>query len=497
MIGESKEQNEVWMTGRREDKGSNAVTALPDTPAGRRLRDVLSLADSATPESVASFVAAYYTPENRDREKIGKRIATFMDWRARGGFDILEIIESRPHVLEAVARQPWSDEYWRLAVEVAEEDGHAIKAVLLGRTPMPVIENPGADHTVAETIVAYAEKLAAAELFSGSLLVARHGEILAEAAFGLANRDFDIPNSIDTRFNVASLTKSWTAIAICQLIEAGRIGFDDCVARFVDYPDAGWAQKITIRQLLSHTSGLGDYFIPEFDARSRRDMRSIDDYLDLCRHNKPLFEPGTSWKYSNVGMVLLGKIIEIVTGADYFDHVEEAVVRRAGMASAGFFELDYVNPKTAVGYHKTWSLKGPRMYNSLFEGVVRGGPAGCAYATARDIFAFTQAFAAGRLVSPAMAEAMTTAKPELGSPDYGYGFAIHPERALYGHSGGLIGASSNLDIVRDPDGWVIVILCNDLSMRAPVLKARQLIGVRVPEAEEGRAYLPRAGMTAR
>ena len=92
---------------------------------------------------------------------------------------------------------------------------------------------------------------------------------------------------------------------------------------------------------------------------------------------------------------------------------------------------------------------------------------------------------------------MTTAKPDLGSPDYGYGFAIHPQRVLYGHSGGLVGASANLDITCDPEGWVIVIAANDLSMRAPALKARQLVGVTVPEAEEGRSYLPRSGLTAR
>ena len=96
-----------------------------------------------------------------------------------------------------------------------------------------------------------------------------------------------------------------------------------------------------------------------------------------------------------------------------------------------------------------------------------------------------------------MVHLMTSAKPELSSPDYGFGFFVHPERALYGHSGGLIGASANLDITCEPEGWVIVVLANELSMRAPVLKARQIIGVTVPEAERGRSYLPRAGMTAR
>ncbi|MCI5077465.1 serine hydrolase domain-containing protein [Oricola sp.] len=472
-------------------------TVLPDTPAGRRLSEFLVAVETATPETVIAFVAANYTPENAGREPVEKRIATFMDWKARGGFEILEITESHPLTLETVARQPRSDERWKLAIEIADADDHPVEAVLLGRAALPVIDDAGEDRVAAEAIVAYARTLAEADLFSGCVLAARHGEILAQGAFGLANRDFEIGNRIDTRFNVASLTKSWTAVAICQLVEAGRVSFDDPVSAYLDYPDAEAAGRITIKHLLSHTSGLGDYFVPEFDRTSRRDMRTVEDYLELCRAYKPSFAPGERWKYSNVGMVLLGRIIEIVTGRDYFEHVEDAVLRRAGMDASGFFELDYVNENTAVGYHKVWSAKGPRMYNSLFEGAVRGGPAGCGYAPARDIFRFAEAFKAGQLVSPAMAELMTTAKPELNSPDYGYGFAIHPERALYGHSGGLIGASSNLDMTLDPQGWVIVVLCNDLSMRAPVLKARQLIGVTVPEAEEGRAYLPRAGMTAR
>lgn len=470
---------------------------LPNTPAGQRLAQVLEFIAEASPEAVTAFVAAHYTVENAAREKPEKRIAAFMDWRERGGFEILDVLESRDGFVETLARQPYSDEHWRLAVETSEDPPHPIAAIMLGRSPLPIMEHPGPDQMVADNFVAYVRKLAAADLFSGAVLIARHGRILGQVACGYANRDFDIGNTIDTRFNVASLTKSWTAIAICQLVEAGEIAFDDPVSKFINYPDEAAAKTTQVRHLLSHTSGLGDYFVPEFDRRSRRDMRSVDDYLDLCKYYAPSFEAGTRWKYSNVGMVLLGKIIELVTGANYFDYVEKAVVERAGMTDSGFLELDFVNKKTAVGYHKVWSLKGPRMYNCLFEGVVRGGPAGCAYSTVQDIFRFAEAFRADRLVAGRTRKLMTTPKPELNSADYGFGFALHPEGVLYGHSGGLIGASSNLDIIQEPDGWVVVVLCNDLSMRAPVLKVRQLIGVTVSEAEGGRAYLPRAGMTAR
>lgn len=482
----------------QDEKNHPASTApIVEAAAGCLLAELQEFIRQATPQRIADFVSRRFTEENAKREPMEKRIATIMDWQARGGFEVMETIEDLPSYIETRARHPFTDEYFRLAVETDEGPEPRYAAIRLGRAPMPVVSAPSDDMTVAGEIASYAQKLARADLFSGTILVARNGSVLAEEAFGQANRDFKVLNTIDTRFNVASLTKSWTALAICQFIEAGRLSFEDKVSQFINYPDAQAAESIRIKHLLSHTSGLGDYFIPEFDSKSRRDVRTIDDYLAICQEYKPSFAAGEQWKYSNVGMVLLGKIIETLSGTDYFTHVEKFILARTDMKEAGFFELDYVNERVAVGYHKTWTTRGARIYNNLFEGAVRGCPAGCAYATARDIFNFSQAFLSGRLVSPEMAQLMTTPKPELNSPDYGYGFAIHPEEVIVGHSGGLIGASSNLDMIRDPDGWVVVVLCNDLSMRAPVLKARQLVGVTVPEAEEGRSYLPRAGLSAR
>jgi len=258
-------------------------SSLPQTASGRRLSEVLRLIRTATPETVCAFVKEHYTEENAKREKPEKRIATFMDWRTRGGFEVLEILESREDYLVVQARQPYTDEYWRLALRTGEGSAQPIAALLLGRSPMPVIENPGSDEDTARNVLAYAARLAVADLFSGAVLVGRHGKILGQAAFGYANRDFDIENRIDTRFNVASLTKSWTAVAIAQLAEAGILSLQDPVSKFVDYPDRKTAQSTRVEHLLSHTSGLGDYFVPEFARRSRCDMRSVDDYLELLQ----------------------------------------------------------------------------------------------------------------------------------------------------------------------------------------------------------------------
>jgi CubicO group peptidase (beta-lactamase class C family) len=196
-------------------------------------------------------------------------------------------------------------------------------------------------------------------------------------------------------------------------------------------------------------------------------------------------------------MVLLGRIIELISGHNYVDYLQKHIFDVAGMKDTFFPELDQVNPRIAVGYGRKWNESGLRIVNNLYDNAVKGCPAGCAYGTVSDIFCFAEAFNSSLLVSRDMAQQMTAAKPELGSPNYGFGFAVMPDRAIYGHSGGLLGASSNLDISKDPDGWVIVILANDIGMRAPTLRARQLIGVMVHEPEGSRAYLPNAGRRIR
>jgi CubicO group peptidase (beta-lactamase class C family) len=420
-----------------------------------------------------------------------------MEWRQRGAFDLSSTPVSDETYIEAVVDQPYTGERWKLGVKVEEASPHRISELLLGRAPLPIQPPDRSDAIVAREIVDYAGRLAERDLFSGAVLVARCGAVLAEGAFGLANRDFGITNTLQTRFNVASLSKSWTAVAIAQMVEQGELDFEDPVSRYVDYPDPASASAIKVKHLLSHTSGLGTYFNERFYGSARHFIRTVDDYLNLTAGEPPAFLPGEKWDYSNTGMVLLGKIIEIITARTYFDHMRTALFAPASMDTADFIYLDEVNEQVAVGYTRKWGLGGSRWTNNIFENFVGGCPAGGGYGAILDIHRIVEALKAGRLVSTEMVECLTTAKPELNSHHYGYGFSIHPERKLFGHSGGMLGCSANLDIVLDPPGWTIVILANDLGMRPVALKARQLIGVTVPEADEARAYLPRGGLTRR
>lgn len=471
---------------------------LPVTPAGKRLAEIISLTRNATPSAVIEYVQSNFTPDCASFAPIDRRIGSFMDWKARGGMDVVGISVSESHRIEVTTRQARTDERRMLAVVVEAEAPYRVEQLLIGRSPLPIIDPPLDDQTAAHSFIDYTERLADLGLFSGAILIARHGTVLAEKTFGLANRDFDIPNNLETRFNLGSINKMWTAIAIAQLVESGTLSFDDPLSKFIDYPDAESAARICIKHLLTHTSGLGCYFNEVYDRTARHRMRTVDDFLALSKDQRLAFEPGTDWRYSNLGMIVAGKVLEVASGHSYFDYVQANVLNPSGMKHAGFFELDHVNKNLAVGYAERWTAAGVQILNNTFEHVVRGGPAGGSFATVGDLFQFAEALKSGKLVSRQMFETLTTSKPELNSPYYGYGFGIHPGRAFYGHNGGFTGISSNLDIFENPSGWVIVVLANDLAgMRPVALKARQLIGLTIPEPTETKACLPTAYLRRR
>ena len=452
---------------------------------------------TATPESVKAALPQLFTQKNLDRESLERRIGAFLEWRKRGSFELVNVEKSAKQRLELEIRFPITDDHWRLHVVLAEDGSGKIEELLMGRAALPILKGGEAAQVIADRFIEYITHLGEQELFSGAVLIGCGDQILGETAVGWANRDFEIPNTTNTRFNLASLTKSWTAIAIAQLIEQQHLSLSSKLCDLVAFDGHTFDDRIEIKHLLSHTSGLGDYFGPKFDETPKSSIRELDDFLRLAKTFDPAFAPGTQWNYSNIGMILLGKIIEKLTGQSYYNAIAQNVLTPAEMSDAFFPHFDRVNPTCAVGYGNQWTINGPIQINSLYSWAVRGGPDGCSYGTVHDVWGFAQALAKNTLISSEMYTTMTSPKPELGSDDYGYGFAVLPDRAVIGHSGGLIGASANLDIINAPKGWTVIILANDLSMRTPVIKARQLIGVTMQERDEALPHLPRAGLTAR
>jgi CubicO group peptidase (beta-lactamase class C family) len=316
--------------------------------------------------------------------------------------------------------------------------------------------------------------MAARDNFSGTVLLAKAGKPLYRAAFGEANKDFGVKNTVDTKFNLGSMNKMFTAVAVMQLVEAGKVSLEDTLGKFMRAgsmrPDV--LSKVRVKHLLTHTSGLGSYFSDEWDRQSRALYRRVDDWIPLIKDETLQFEPGSRWSYSNTGMLVLGNVIETASGMDYFDYIRERVAKPAGMTNTDAYDLDRVNSNLAVGYDP---VRGGGWRNNIFMHVIRGGPAGGGYSTVDDLTRFAIALESGRLVSPASVRLLTTAKPELNSPNYGYGFIIDRNPNIVGHSGGFPGINSQLDIYLNND-YTIAVMSNYSGGAQPIAdKARMLL----------------------
>jgi CubicO group peptidase (beta-lactamase class C family) len=193
----------------------------------------------------------------------------------------------------------------------------------------------GAEADASKALSVRAAGLAHAGLFSGAVLIARHDRVLFSHAYGLADRKRRIPNTVRTRFRIGSMNKMFTAVAILQLVEAGKVKLTAPLGTYLpDYPNRQVATTVTIHQLLTHTGGTGDIFGPAFDAH-RKALRTLDDYVRLYGKRGLEFEPGSSWAYSNYGFLLLGVVIQRVTGQSYYHYVQQHVYAPAGMTRSG------------------------------------------------------------------------------------------------------------------------------------------------------------------
>ena len=242
-----------------------------------------------------------------------------------------------------------------------------------------------------QSIIESVQKKADADEFSGVLLIARDGKPVVQKAWGLADKESKTPNTMDTKFNIGSINKVFTKKAIEQLAAAGKLSLDDTIRKHLpDYPSAV-ADKITIRQLLDHKSGLGDIFGPRYVAAPPAKLRELSDFLPLFADEPLKFEPGTGNRYSNAGYVVLGLIIEKVSGMKYRDYVQKNIFTPAGMKDTGFWAVDENVPNRVTGYTKRGPdgpLPARRDNRSSLPG--RPSSAGGAYATAGDLLRYFQ-----------------------------------------------------------------------------------------------------------
>jgi CubicO group peptidase (beta-lactamase class C family) len=303
------------------------------------------------------------------------------------------------------------------------------------------------------------EASAAERRFSGVVLIACNGKTVFSGAYGMAHRANGVRNTMDTRFNLGSMNKMWTAIAIAQLVERKQVDVNAPVGRYLpDLPNRALRDSVLVRHLLTHTSGLGSYFTRGY----LEDRPALTKAADLQRFfvgDSLAFTPGARFAYSNAGFALLGMIAERVSGMNYYDYMKRHVIERAGMVTAAFVTLPSKDSRIAMGYATPPGTSDTLENWNMVER--SSSPAGGAFATAQDLVSFGRALWAGRLVSRALVDEFTSGKVSMGGLQYAYGFGearAHGWREV-GHNGGAPGVSADFKSFPD-QGIDIVVLAN-------------------------------------
>jgi CubicO group peptidase (beta-lactamase class C family) len=288
--------------------------------------------------------------------------------------------------------------------------------------------------------------------FMGSVLVAQDGKVLLDKAYGYANLEWDIPNTPTTKFRLGSITKQFTAASILMLEERGKLKVEDPVKKYMPDAPPAW-DKVTIFHLLTHTSG-----IPSFtsfpDYRSREAEAMTPEKLVAWFRDKPLeFEPGEKWNYSNSGYVLLGYLIEKVSGQSYSDFVQQNIFTPMGMKDSGYDSNSAVIAHRAAGYSR--DKAGP--VNAGFVHMSIPFSAGALYSTTGDLLRWEQGLFGGKLLKPESLAKMITPFKE----DYAFGLSVSTKngRKVIAHGGGIEGFNTFLAYYPD-EKLVVAVLAN-------------------------------------
>ncbi|MGI2328763.1 serine hydrolase domain-containing protein [Planococcus sp. YIM B11945] len=308
--------------------------------------------------------------------------------------------------------------------------------------------------------------------FSGVALL-KKGETWSMAK-GLADRSNNRPNTVDSRFGIASGSKIFTAIAICQLVEEGKLTFEAKLSELL--PKAFPNFEVTIHQLLTHTSGIPDYFDEEaaggfeqvWTEHPMYLMKTPSDFLPLFQNRPMQFEPGEKFQYNNAGFIALGLVIEKLTGMAFINAVEERIFTRADMNESGYFSLDRLPAQTAYGYIEEDGAWRTNQYAIPIQGGADGG----AFVTANDMLLFWERLMDYTLLSEEMTRSLLTAHVALESEGYGYGVWIQTENEsvvkyhLMGYDPGVSFHSA----FYPKDGSILTILSNKSTGASEAMK---------------------------
>lgn len=324
---------------------------------------------------------------------------------------------------------------------------------------------------IADEMTAYLQACLANRYFMGSVLVARAGEVLLSAGYGMANLEHDVPNTPQTKFRIGSITKQFTATAILQLQEQGLLEVHHSISTYLpDYPNG---EQITIHHLLNHTSGIPNYTELDNFEQTTKIKVTLDDLIARFSGEPLEFTPGQRYRYTNSGYVVLTKIIETVSSHSYADYLQHQILEPLGMVDSGYDRQEVILPHRASGY----IFSGEAYQNADSVDMSWPSGAGGMYSTIEDLYKWEQGLYTDTVLTASSREMMFTPKVVVRAEEdgkgyyHGYGGIIctHYERKLLYHGGGIDGFSTR--IARYPDERIsIIVLTNiDAASATPVV----------------------------
>ena len=392
--------------------GDETAVRFPETEVGKRVEAYFNAFNSGDENDMRTYLEQNVAPGALKERPIEQRMSMYRQLKSDlSTLEPVKIIKESTDAIKLVARS--AKESWvELTFEFEKSSAYKLLSIrIMSLDEPPDLNAPTTPMTEMEMLKelnAFVEEISVKDEFSGVVLVAKGEKPIFRKAYGLASKEYNIPNRIDTRFNLGSINKFLTRIAIEQLEGKGKLRLEDPIGKYLlDYPNKDAAEKVTISHLLDMTSGIGDFFGEKYQSTPKDRIRTLSDYLLLFGDKPLLFEPGTNRQYSNGGYIVLGLIIEKVSGQTYFDYVRDHIYKIAGMENTIHLEADMPAENVASGYTNNWNENehpGEPRRNNIYTRPARGSSAGGGYSTADDLLKLVIALKENKLSAPRVSE---------------------------------------------------------------------------------------------
>ncbi|MBN2363838.1 beta-lactamase family protein [candidate division WOR-3 bacterium] len=435
---------------------------FPDTLAGSKAGSLIAVLNGTVSTSPNEFIEHNCTDGFKKAIPVNSRGVLLQQVKNMASpFELTSVELSDSFEISFVIRSLSKGEKFKISISLEQKSPNNISSMRIEPyIALPLASNSKISYSTDEsqaierikTFLADQESL---NRFSGSVLIAKNGDQLLLLSAGMSDKRFFAPNRIDTKFNLGSLNKLFTSVAILQIIKKGEISIDDPLGKFLTFFPKDISANVTVRHLLTMESGWGDYWNNEYYLQHKDELRTVSQYMQFIKDIPLDFEPGSSVQHSNIGFEVAGSIIEKVSGLDYFEYIREYIYKPAEMSNTDSYDRDGPVENLAIGYtnhHPCDSTGLSWRWENTYILSPRGTPAGGGYSTVEDILKFDNVFRSHKLLGSEYSNFMLNRfQGQIGDPLI--------QQNLSRSAGGAIGVSSFY--ARDiKNGYTVIVLLN-------------------------------------